>query len=164
MDDWADALEARGRPPQKVAEDWTRRRMALIGIVVAVLFPFYQHGVQRELARWELREIESAAEATMREAGRAAAVSARQAREASAARDRQARLAAVRVVGVIDGSPPIVVVANLPPEGAAEVAERICTAATIWMRRSFDGMELRVTRDRGDQPGTDAGRVVCPRA
>jgi hypothetical protein len=163
MGAWADALEARGRPPRVIAEDWTRRRLALISIVVALLFPFYQYAVQRELARWELREVERAADAAMREAGQAAAANARQAQSERAARELQARIAAVRVVGVIDGNPPIVVVDQLPPEGAAEAAERICAQAAVWLRRSVKGLSLRVTRDRGDRPGTDAGRVLCPR-
>jgi type II secretory pathway pseudopilin PulG len=162
MGDWADALEARRRPLPMRAEDWTRRRLALIGIAIAVLFPFYQHAVQRVLARWELREIERATEVAMQEAGQAAAAQARQANAVRAERDRQARIATVRVVGVIEGNPPVVVVANLPPEGAAEVAERICAQAAAWLRRSVDGMSLRVNRDRGDRPGTAAGRVLCP--
>jgi hypothetical protein len=99
----------------------------------------------------------------MREAGQAAAANARQAQSERAAFELQARLAAVRVVGVIDGNPPTVVVDKLPPEGAAEVAERICAQAAVWLRRSVSGMPLRVMRDRGERPGTDAGRVLCPR-
>ena len=146
-----------------MVEDWTRRRLALIFILVALLFPFYQYAVQRELVRRELLEVERAAEVAMRDAGQAAAASARQAQSERAARERQARIAAVRVVGVIDGNPPIVVVEKLPPEGAAEADEYICAQAAVWLRRSVSGMPLRVTRDRGDRPGTDAGRVVCPR-
>ena len=37
MSDWAEALEARGRPPRVMVEDWTRRRLALIFILVALL-------------------------------------------------------------------------------------------------------------------------------
>jgi hypothetical protein len=98
----------------------------------------------------------------MQEAGEAAAAHVRQANAVRAERERQARIAAVRVVGVIDGNPPVVVVANLPPEGAAEVAERICAQAAAWLRRGVGGKSLRVNRDRGDRPGTDAGRVLCP--
>jgi type II secretory pathway pseudopilin PulG len=162
MADWAEALEARGRPAQVRTEDWTRRRLALIGIVIALLFPFYQHAVQRELARRELQELERAAEAAMRDAGQAAAASARQAQAQRAARGLQARLAVVRVVGVIDGNPPIAVVENLPPEGAAEAADYICAQAGAWLRRSVGGIPLQVTRDGGDRPGTDAGRILCP--
>ncbi|MDP1653567.1 MAG: hypothetical protein Q8L56_12680, partial [Rhodocyclaceae bacterium] len=43
MGDWANALEARGRPPRVIVEVWSRRRLALIFIVVALLFPFYQY-------------------------------------------------------------------------------------------------------------------------
>ena len=77
------------------------------------------------------------------------------------ARDLKARIAAVRVVGVIDGNPPIVVVENLPPEGAAEAAEYICAQAATWLRRNVAGTALRVTRDRGNRPGTEAGRIQC---
>lgn len=45
MGDWAEALKERGRPTRVLAEDWTRRRLALIGIVISHLFPFYQHAV-----------------------------------------------------------------------------------------------------------------------
>lgn len=162
MGDWAEALEARESPPPVLAKDWTRRRLALIGIALVLLFPFYQHAVQRELARRELQELERAAEDAMRDAGQAAAASARQASAERAARGLQARIAAVRVVGVIDGNPPIAVVENLPPEGAAEAADYICAQAAIGLRRSVGGISLRVTRDRGDQPGTEAGKVLCP--
>ena len=161
MGDWAEALKDRGRPTRVLAEDWTRRRLALIGIVIALLFPFYQHAVQRELVRLELREVERAAEAAMRDAAQAAAESARQAQADRVARDLKARIAAVRVVGVIDGNPPIVVVENLPPEGAAEAAEYICAQAATWLRRNVAGTALRVTRDRGNRPGTEAGRIQC---
>jgi type II secretory pathway pseudopilin PulG len=134
----------------------------MIGIVIALGFPFYQHAVQRELARRELQELERAAETAMREAGQAAAASARQAQTERSARDLRTRIAAVRVVGVIDGNPPSVVVENLPPEGAAEAAESICAQAARWLRRSVGGIPLRVTRDRGYQPATEAGRVLCP--
>ena len=153
MGDWAEALKDRGRPTRVLAEDWTRRRLALIGIVIALLFPFYQHAVQRELVRRELREVERAAEAAMRDAAQAAAASARQAHADRVARDLKARIAAVRVVGAIDGNPPIVVVENLPPEGAAEAAEYICAQAATWLRRNVAGMALRVTRDRGNRAG-----------
>lgn len=161
MGDWGEALKARGRPTRVLAEDWTRRRLALIGIGIALLFPFYQYAVQRELLRLELREAERAAEAAMRDAAQAAAASARQAQADRVARDLKARIAAVRVVGVIDGNPPIVVVENLPPEGAAEAAEYICAQAATWLRRNVTGTALRVTRDRGNRPGTEAGRVHC---
>lgn len=161
MGDWAEALKARGRPTRVLAADWTRRRLALIGIVIALLFPFYQHAVQRELLRRELREVERAAEAAMRDVAQVAAASARQAHADRVARDLKARIAAVRVVGVIDGNPPIVVVENLPPEGAAEAAEYICAQAVTWLRRNVAGSALRVTRDRGNRPGTEAGRVHC---
>ena len=161
MGDWAEALKDRGRPTRVLAEDWTRRRLALIGIVIALLFPFYQYAVQRELVRRELREVERAAEAAMRDAAQAAAASARQAHADRVARDLKARIAAVRVVGVIDGNPPIVVVENLPPEGAAEAAEYICAQAATWLRRNVAGTALRVTRDRGNRPGTEAGRIQC---
>lgn len=163
MGDWADALEAHGPPPRVTVEDWTRRRLVLTGIVIALLFPFYQYYVQRELMRWELREIERAAEAAMREAGQAAAASTRQAQADRAARELQARISSVRVVGVIDGNPPIVVVDRLPPEGAAEADGFICAQAAVWLRRRVDGLPLRVTRDRGYWPGSDAGQVLCPR-
>ena len=161
MGDWAEALKDRGRPTRVLAEDWTRRRLALICIVIALLFPFYQHAVQRELVRLELREVERAAESAMRDAAQAAAERARQAQADRVARDLKARIAAVRVVGVIDGNPPIVVVENLPPEGAAEAAEYICAQAATWLRRNVAGTALRVTRDRGNRPGTEAGRIQC---
>jgi hypothetical protein len=161
MGDWAEALKGRGRPTLVLAEDWTRRRLALIGIVIALLFPFYQYAVQRELVRRELREVERAAEVAMRDAAQAAASSARQAHADRAARDLRARIAAVRVVGAIDGNPPIVIVENLPPEGAAAAAEYICAQAASWLRRKVAGTALRVTRDRGNRPGTDAGRIQC---
>lgn len=164
MGDWADALAARGPPPPIRDPDWTRRRLGVIAIVIVVLFPFYQHLVQRELMRRELREIERAAEAAMRESTQAAAASARQAHAERTERDWRARMASVRVVGVIDGNPPIVVVDKLPPEGAAEADKYICAQAAMWLRRSVSGMPLRVTRDRGDRPATDAGRVLCPPA
>ena len=161
MGDWAEALKDRGRPTRVLAEDWTRRRLALIGIVIALLFPFYQHAVQRELVRLELREVERAAESAMRDAAQTAAASARQAHANRVARDLNARIAAVRVVGAIEGNPPIVVVENLPPEGAAEAAEYICAQAATWLRRKVAGSALRVTRDRGNRPGTEAGRIQC---
>lgn len=166
-DGWAAALSTREPPlraPGALAEDWSRRRLGWLAIVIAVLFPFYQYAVQRGLALRELRAVERAAAEAMQEAGQAAAANARQAQTQRAARELEARMAAARVVGVIDGNPPVVIVADLPPEGAAEVAERICARAAAWLRRNLGGMPLRVTRHRGDRPGSDAGVVYCPKA
>lgn len=162
MSDWAGALEGRRRPREVAAEDWSRRRLAVIVIVIALLFPFYTHVVQRELVRRELAEAARAADAALREAQQAAAASARQAAALREAQDRRAMIAAVRVVGVIEGNPPVVVVENLPPEGAADVAGAICAQAAASLGRRVDGMKLRVSRDHGNRPGTDAGLVICP--
>lgn len=163
MSEWAGALEGRRGPPLVIAEDWSRRRLAGVAIVIALLFPFYAHLVERELVRRELAEAAHAAEAALRDAQQAAAARARQASAAREAMDRRATIAAVRVVGVIDRNPPIVVVENLPPEGAAEVAEAICAQAANGLGRRVDGMVLRVTRAGGNRPGTDAGQVICPK-
>lgn len=162
MSDWAVALDGDRHPTPVAAEDWSRRRLAVIAIVIALLFPFYDYAVERELVRRELAEVERAAEIALRDARQASAARARQSDVERNARELRARAAAVRVVGVIDGNPPVVIVENLPPTGAAEVADTICAQAANGLRRKTDGIALRVTRDRGNQPGTDAGQVICP--
>ncbi|MGE4073242.1 MAG: hypothetical protein AB7E72_18890 [Lysobacterales bacterium] len=161
MKDWAGAIQGRTAPLPLRAEDWSRRRLAVIVAVIALLFPFYAHMVERELVRREMAEVQLGVEAGLRDAQQAAAASARQAAAMREAQEWRAKVAAVRVVGVIEGKPPVVVVENLPPEGAAAVAGTICSQAAIGLRRKVDGV-LRVTRDRGDRPGQDAGQVVCP--
>lgn len=162
MSDWSGALEGRRRPPPVPAQDWSRRRLAVIAIVIALLFPFYAHMVERELVRREMAEAQRAMEEGLRDAQQAAAASAREAAARREAAEWRAKVAAVRVVGVIEGSPPVVVVENLPREGAAEVAGTICAQAAVALGRKIDGVVLRVNKDRGNRPGTDAGQVVCP--
>ena len=76
-------------------------------------------------------------------------------------RDLQARIAAVRVTGAVDGSPPSVVVDRLPPEGAAEAAAVICRQASSLLRRPLSGETLRVMRDQDQRPISQAGQVHC---
>ncbi len=168
MDDWVEAVSnAQVRAPA-VNPDWSRRQLGLVVIVIALLAPFYGYFVWTQLAKAELRAMEreavQAAEvvsAQVRAEGIAAAERARKSFESGAAQDLRRRVAAVRVVGAIEGDPAVVIVDRLPIEGAAEAAEVICAQSVHWLRRATGGSTLRVQRDNGKQPATDAGVVVC---
>ena len=169
MDGWVEAV-SKVQPRAPVIEsDWSRRRLGVLVIVVALLAPFYGYFVWNQLMKAELRAMEREAQqevealsVQMRAAGVAAAERSRQLLDAAAAQDFRRRVAAVRVVGAIEGNPAVVIVDHLPAEGAAEAADAICAQAAQWLRRATRGSTLRVQRDRGNQPAMDAGVVVCP--
>lgn len=165
LQDWRPAT--RVRSPDSPA-DWSRRRLAGIIIVIALIYPFYSAGVERVLQRIELERAAREFERIAAEAQGQAAEQLRRNVEAARThaaladeRDLQARIAAVRVTGAVDGSPPSVVVDRLPPEGAAEAAAVICRQASSLLRRPLSGETLRVMRDQDQRPISQAGQVHC---
>lgn len=170
MAEWSNAVAQQPSVKADTAVgDWSRRQLAVLAIVLALIWPFYSYYVQRWLVELEARAALSAAEEQLTRYRRDLAASAannaaqmREARAEAAARDLRLRIAAVRVVGVIDGSPAVVIVDQLLDEGAATAASTLCAQASIWLRRSVKGETLTVRRDRGNQPVTDAGMVNCP--
>jgi hypothetical protein len=164
--DWSPA--ERLRPPQP-AVDWSRRRVALILVLIALLYPFYAAGVERLLLRMELERASREFERVAAEArSELAAQQARQAEHVraietlAAERDLRAQINAVRVTGVVEGSPPSVVVDHIPPAGAAMAAAVVCRQASALLRRPLQGEAIRVMRDLGARPVADAGTVICP--
>lgn len=169
LSDWSGALAARRQMPEPVAEDWSRRTLTLVVIAVALIWPVYNHVVEGWIARIELNQALREAERQIAQLQQETAVARgeravqlRNEAAQAAARDLRTRVAAVRVVGAIDGPTPVVIVERLPAEGAAEAAEFICAQASGWLRRNIKGITLMVQRDRGSRPATDAGRVNCP--
>lgn len=168
MDGWAQALDAARPVRVEHSADWSRRRLGVVALVIALIWPFYAHWVERLLLRaelqWAQERVAAESNALMqqaREASAAAGQQAEQARERAAQLALQARVAAVRVVGAIDGNSPIVILDHLAPEGAAESAGTICAQAERWLRRSLRGATLRVRRSAGSLPASDAGLVIC---
>lgn len=164
--------EVRGAIAPETTSDWSRKRLGAVLVATALAYPFYDYAVTRWLARLEMQAgMEVLRESLQTSAPRTAAeprfataeeIAARQARE-SAQNDalRLQRTAGVRVSGAIDAPVPIAIVEGIPPEGAAEAAEHICRLAAIRLGRELRGTTLRVQRDRGPDPATDAGFVVC---
>ena len=168
MDEWIDAVSKSRVGVPASDPDWSRRRLGILMIAIALIAPFYGYFVWDQLWKAELRALERKAEmegkalsAQMRANEIAIGNRFREARDVAAVRDLQRRVMAVRVVGAIDGNPAVVIVDHLPPEGAAEAADVICAQAGHWLRRATRGSTLRVQRDRGNQPALDAGVVVC---
>lgn len=165
--EWA-ALPPSTRPSSAPPSDWSRRRFAAVMITMALVFPFYEYAVGRWLAYRELKAGMETLRETMTNPAPANPSGPRFASaEEIAARQQQRealrlqRQAGVRVSGAIDAAMPIAVVDGIPPEGAAEAAERICAQAAARLGRSLRGVTLRVQLDRGPEPATDAGLVVC---
>ncbi|MBK8070369.1 MAG: hypothetical protein IPK27_22985 [Rhodanobacteraceae bacterium] len=157
--DWHPAPRISATEP---VADWSRRRVAMIIVLVALIYPFYATGIERMLLRIELERIATEAREQMAQQQQALAEEARVLAARAAERDLRTRVAAVRVTGAVDGSPPSVVVDRIPPEGAAEAAAFICRQASALLRRPLSGKTLRVMRDLGARPVADAGEVVCP--
>ncbi len=164
--DWSPAV--RVRPPEPTV-DWSRRRVALFLVLIALLYPFYAAGVERLLLRMELERASREFERVAAEArSEIAAQQARQAEQLQASetlaaeQDLRAQINAVRVTGVLEGSPPSVVVDRIPPAGAAMAAAVICRQASALLRRPLQGETIRVMRDLGARPVSDAGKVICP--
>ena len=169
MDEWIEAVSKSRVGVPLIDPDWSRRRLGILMIAIALIAPFYGYFVWDQLWKAELRALDRKAQlegealsAQMRANEIAIGNRFREARDVAAARDLQRRVMAVRVGGVIDGNPATVIVEQLPPEGAAAAAEVICAQAGHWLRRTTRGSTLRVQRDRGNQPALDAGVVVCP--
>lgn len=165
--EWA-ALPPRMPPPSAPLSDWSRRRFAAVMIAMALMFPFYEYAVGRWLAYHELNAGMEMLRETMTSPAPANASAPRFATaEEIAARQQQLdalrlqRQAGVHVSGAIDAAVPIAIVAGIPSEGAAEAAERICAQAAARLGRSLRGVTLRVQRDRGPEPATDAGVAIC---
>lgn len=170
--EWAALPPVSTRPPPLPASDWSRRRFAAVMIATALAFPFYEYAVGRWLANRELRTGMEALRETMTHPAptteaeprfaSAEEIATRQQQEAARLEAlRWQRQSSVRVSGAIDGHVPIAIVAGIPPGGAAEAAERICAQTATRLGRSLRGLTLRVQRDRGPEPATDAGVVVC---
>lgn len=168
LQDWAERGPIRHLPPAP-PPDWSRRQLAVLMVVIALLFPFYSYFVQRELMELEMeaaaRELETAAAAERQRLAQQQAQAAGQRaanQQRAAAEDLQRRIAAVRVKGAMEGRPPTVLAVDIPPEGAAVADAVICRQAAAYLRRPLRGETLKVLRDRGGKPASEAGLVVCP--
>ena len=169
MDDWVEAVSQVHVRATAIESDWSRRQLGVLVIVVALLAPFYGYFVWDQLLKAELRAVEREAQqeaaalsANVRANAFATGEGIRRSLDAAAAQDLRRRVAAVRVVGAIEGNPAVVIVDHLPAEGAAEAADVICAQGAHWLRRATRGLTFRVQRVNGKQPATDAGVVVCP--
>lgn len=167
MDAWTQVPSA-ARPAFQPPPDWTRRQLGALVIVIALLWPFYAHLVERILVRVEMAlvqeqlaaDLEAAAQQA-RASGAAAAARQQAERDAAAAMAKQARINSARVIGVMDGQVPVLIVERLPPEGAAESGVTLCAQASRWLRRDLRGVTVRVQRDQGSLPASEAGWLHC---
>lgn len=161
--EWAEAVQqslSSARPSQ----DLSRTQTLVLGLtgmlLIALLFPVYDHYLRRELrARDAAESLRRVAQEANKELQKLEAANQEQAQRL-AARQRRERIRAVRVTGVIDGEEAVAIVV-LGNASTDEAADTICTQAERQLRRSLSGQLLKVQRARGNQPAEDAGWVEC---
>jgi hypothetical protein len=152
------------RSPPRWTEPVADNRFALgaaIFLLVALAYPWYSYWVQTHL-------LASDVEAGLEDFGKAmqqetAAASAQSASDAQGARERaeQQRVGAVRVIGISEGSPPLVVV-DLGQSNLLEADITVCRQAARWLHRSTSGQVIRVQRAHVYGNANAIQELACP--
>jgi hypothetical protein len=130
-------------------------------LLVALIYPWYSYKVQAYLLGRDARNgIQEFAEAMEQETQALAIQQAKDVR-ASSEQATERRIAAVRVMGISDGNPPLVVV-EFGQSNMMEADETICRQAARWLRRPVDGSVIRVQRARSSGTSAQIQELACP--
>jgi hypothetical protein len=156
------------RRPPRWTEPVSDGRFALgiaIFLLVALAYPWYSYWVQAHLMARDVRTgLEAFTGAMDRESDAVqgqAQVQVQVAGRESAEVAQRRRLAQVRVSGISEGDPPLVVV-QLGRSNLSEADALICRQAEPWLKRELSG---RVIRVQGIQASGRTGAIqqlICP--
>jgi hypothetical protein len=132
-----------------------------IFLLVALAYPWYSYWVQTRLLARDIEQgVEQLSDTVDNEKRQVSQQDEEQSRFAREQAIRQ-RIAAVRVTGVSEGSPPLAVV-DLGQSDFLEADETICRQAGAWLHRSVSGKVIRVQGLRPRGSNSAINEMACP--